>query len=298
MAASRASQKRVKPPVISVTRYDVVSAFMIAIVIALIITVLWLCAVWVAHRIPKAEIPAELEILELPGGDLDGAIDETLRLDSPEDASDDPSLEDNETESEIEETIENVLELADQSTTQAHQQYTEELRHTGKKGSATGTGRRALGDGPGKSGFPREQRWFVRFSDQGTLAEYAAQLDFFGIELGALLPDGKLVYLSQLSNDKPNMREATTGKGEQRLYMTWQGGGRKSADVKLFQKQNIAVGSATIFHFYPPQTEQLLAQLELKYQNRAVEEIRRTYFVVQSEGNGFRFVVTKQRYFN
>ncbi|MGH7200365.1 MAG: hypothetical protein ACREJB_07145, partial [Planctomycetaceae bacterium] len=127
--------------------------------------------------------------------------------------------------------------------------------------------------------------------------EYARQLDFFGIELGALLPEGKLVYLSNLSNSTPSKKIISTGSGEQRLYMTWRGGGRKLADVQLFQKAGVDVRSATIFHFYPQKTEQMLARLELSYRNRPVREIRRTYFAVERAGNGYQFVVTRQSYF-
>ena len=51
-----------------------------------------------------------------------------------------------------------------------------------------------------RGGLPREQRWFIKFGDEESVDKYAEQLDFFGIELGALFPDrGELIYLSKMS---------------------------------------------------------------------------------------------------
>jgi hypothetical protein len=77
--------------------------------------------------------------------------------------------------------------------------------------------------------------------------------------------------------------------------MTWQGGERRSADVQLFGKANVTVNADTvIFHFYPKQTEDKLAHLELEYRNRTVKQIRRTYFAVEPDGPGYKFNVFRQ----
>lgn len=269
-----------------------------AVVLALIVAVVWLTIVWATSRISEPEASADIELFELPGGDLQGAVDETLRLDSPEEVADDPALVDTpEEETQIEETIENVIELSEAASQQLQQQYQQDAQNTGRAGSATGTGRRALGQGPGESGLPREQRWFVRFSEGSSLEGYAQELDFFGIELGALLPTGKLVIVSNISSEKPNMRTLNSGRGENRLYMTWQGGQRKQADLKLFQKAGIDAGRAILFHFYPRKTEAMLARLEHDYANRPADQIRRTYFVVRRAGRGYQFQVTRQSFF-
>ena len=78
--------------------------------------------------------------------------------------------------------------------------------------------------------------------------------------------------------------------------MTWQAGNRKAADEKLFQKINVGVSDAILFHFYPKKTEQLLLQVEFDYAKRKASEIRRTYFVVAKKGSGYQFIVTRQTY--
>jgi hypothetical protein len=215
--------------------------------------------------------------------------------------TDDPSLAEFESdEPEVAEMLDNVLELAETANNQAQEQYESDLRNAGKMGSATGTGRRPLGMGLGEKGLPREQRWFVAFADGGTLNEYARQLEYFKIQLGVLIPSGKLIYLSNLTADRPSTREETDGSREQRMYMTWQGGRLRAADRKLFEKAGIDITGGILFHFYPKQTEQKLAQLEYERaqrSNRTIDQIRRTYFVVRRSVNQYSFVVTRQIYF-
>jgi hypothetical protein len=288
------------PPVLKVTPYEKVSSFLVALVLGLIIVVFVLSVVYLANRLPRSSAAVPLEIIDLPGGAEDGAVDETLRVDSPEELSQDASLaEVLEDVTEIEEVLENVIELADQASNQAQQQFDFALESSGTPGSATGTGRRALGMGPGESGLPREQRWYISFDERGTLQEYARQLDHFGIELGALLPEGRLVILSNLTADRPAVTTKSTGKDENRLYMNWQGGNRRQADVELFKKAGIDVGrQGVVLHFYPQRTESMLARLERDYANRSTDHIRRTYFVVRSTRGGYEFVVTRQTYFD
>ena len=290
-----------RTPVLGVTRYDLVTSALIAGVAGLVLTVLWLTAVWITNRLAEPEHTPALELLELPGGFEDGTVDETLELVSPEEEIADPSLADMPAEeTEIEQTLESVVELADEATNQADQVFELETRNVGKAGSASGTGRRALGLGPGESGLPRDQRWFVRFADRGTLRTYAEQLEQFGIQLGALIDGKKIVYLSNLTAERPKTRTVTSGAGENRLYMTWQGGSRRQADLEFFKRAGVDVGNGTIMHFYPPETEAMLARLERSYRNRAPDEIRRTYFLVQRSKRDRRrheFIVTHQVYF-
>jgi len=187
------------------------------------------------------------------------------------------------------------VEMSDAATQQVQQQFDTGIQNTGKVGSAKGTGRRALGIGPGTGGLPREQRWFVKFGERASLDEYAKQLDFFGIELGALLPDGRLAYMKNMLNPVPEVRYINSGSDEARLYMTWQGGERRAADTQLFAKANVNVrGDTLIFHFYPKETENTLARLELEFRNRTVRQIRRTYYIVVPDGPGYKFEVFRQ----
>ncbi len=284
------------PPVIRVTRYDEVSSWMITVFAGLLALCLIVVMIWISNQVPKAPEPVAMELLELPGGFEDGNPDETLRVDSPEPERADASEAETASEqTEIEQSLEAAQELSDSAAQQVQQQFDVGVQSTGKPGSAKGTGGRPLGSGPGTGGYPREQRWFIRFGDRAAVDEYARQLDFFRIELGSLLPDGRLAYLSKMSTPGPQLRYVKTGASEKRLYMTWQGGERRGADVELFKKAGIEIlAEYPVFHFYPPDMEAKLAQLEREYRNKTVKQIRRTYFSVDADGAGYRLRVTRQ----
>jgi hypothetical protein len=287
---------RVITPVMRVTLYDSVSSWAISLFVGVLLTCLAVVTVWITTRPPKRPDAVPVEIVEMPGGFEDGSPDETLRVDSPEPESRDAiPAESVADQVEIAEAIEAVVEMSEAATQQVQQQFDSGIQNSGKVGSAKGTGRRALGFGPGTGGIPREQRWFVKFGERASLEEYAKQLDFFKIELGALLPDGRLAYLTNVSNPIPQVRYVKTGSDEARLYMTWQGGDRRAADAQLFAKANVVVrGDTIIFHFYPKPMENTLAKLELEFRNRTVKQIRRTYFAVEPDGGGYKFSVFRQ----
>src|SRR6056297_2832603 len=252
MSKTRDQNPKVYAPEMRVTEYDRISSLMMAVVLGLIGLVGLLTMTWLMNRPAEEEAVVPVELVDFPGGVEDGAVDETLLVESPEDPVPDASQEDvPDEEVEVEEIFETVTELADVSAEQVLRQYETDPQSSGKVGSREGTGRRALGAGGGQSGLPREQRWYIQFANQRDVEEYARQLDFFGIELGTIQPDGTLVYLSNLSQANPTTRKVSTGKNERRLYMSWQGGQLKSADRKLFQKAGIDVTASRVLHFYP-----------------------------------------------
>lgn len=294
-----AETQQLKQPVVRVTRYDLVSSFLIAIVLTLVCAVFVLTMLWATIRVTPPKKPVTVEIVELPGGVEDGSLTETLRLDSPEAINEEATIAEAAPDDAVsEETLDNITEVAAEATGFTDKQFRLDNRSAGIVGSAVGTGRRGRGKGPGKAGMPREQRWFVSFADRQTIEEYARQLEYFGVELGALSDSGELVYLSNLTAPTPQTRRSTSGKDEKRLYMIWQGGNRRQADIELFKRAGVDVARSQIFQFYSPETEQKLATLELEFRNRPVTQIRRTYFTVIQTGRDYRFEVTQQAYFN
>lgn len=293
---SAASTQHPPPkPVMRTTRYERVSSGMIAIVFALLTTAVSLYILWMGLWPDPPQRAVPVEIVELAGGSEDGTPGEELRVDSPLPEIPDPSPAEEVSEDppEIQETLDQVMDLSDEATNLAERQFEFQAETTGRTGSARGTGRRGLGSGPGRSGFPREQRWYVSFANESSLKEYSQQLDFFGIELGALTADGKIIYLSNLSTS-PSKRTADSGKGEVRMYMTWQGGNRRLADLELLKKNGVDPTNAVVMQFYPKETEDMMARLELEYANRKVDQIRRTYFTIEPSGGGYQFRVTRQ----
>ena len=280
---------------LTTTPYESASSLLYSVVGGLVCVSLLVGAAWYASRRPPAPQAVAVEIIDLAGGEEDGSIDETLRVDAPaEEERSDASLAEEQSEtSEVEEMLDSVLELADQAVEQSQKQFDAAPETTGKRGKASGTGRAALGKGKGKAGFPREERWYVEYGDRQSLDQYARILDFFGVEIG-VLAQGKITFVSQFSAAQPQRREVTSGAGEKRLYMTWQGGNRRLADLQLLRQAGIDAGTGTLFHFYPPAVEQRLLQLEFEFAKRKPEQVRRTYFSVRPAGKGFEFFVTRQ----
>jgi len=298
--SSRAA-RRTPAPHIKLTKYDVAVSTLITTATCAGLAFMVMVFIWLSNLLPS---PVSREVTMLPAGDggwEDGDPDATPNVESPEDATLDPSLANEETEvTELEEVTEQVIEVAENAATLVAPNEFTDSKNTGMPGSADGTGGRPLGSGgPGRGGAKREQRWFVEFADKGDLKSYAAQLDFFGIELGALFADdGRLMYMSNMQQARPTIREirATEGEAERRLFMNWADGSedRRKADVELFQKAGVDASQAGIMHFYPAATEETLATIEQEFGGRTPNEIRRTYFRVRKAGSGFEFFVQNQ----
>jgi len=298
--STRPQGRRGPAPHIKLTKYDVVVSTLITTATCAGLAFVVMVFIWLSNLLPS---PPSRQVTMLPAGDggwEDGDPNSTPNVESPEDASLDPSMANEETDvTQLEEVIEQVMDVADSAATMVAPNEANDQKTGGVPGSADGTGGRPLGSGgPGRGGAKREQRWFVEFGDKGDLKSYAAQLDFFGIELGAMFAeDSRLVYLNNLSQAKPVSREVKTGDSEKRLFMSWQDGSeqRRAADIEIFKKAGIDAGPAVVMHFYPAETEELLATIEYEYGKKAAAEIRRTYFQVRKAGSGYEFVVTRQQ---
>lgn len=297
---SRAA-RAVRSPHIKLTKYDVAVSALSTSALCAVLALIVMIFIWLSNLLPT---PQKKQVIMLPPGDggyEDGEPNATPNVESPEDVSFDPSLANEETDvTELEEIVEQFVDVAENAAAVVAPNEFTGSKHTGSPGSAEGNGGRPLGTGGGgRGGAKREQRWIVEFADKGDLESYAAQLDFFGIELGAMFQvDGRLVYMSNMSAEKPTTREIKEGVAgsEQRLFMNWADGSedRRQADVELFQKAGMDVLAAGILHFYTSETETLMATIEQEFGGHTAAEIRKTYFRVRKAGNGYEFFVHKQ----
>lgn len=295
--------------IVKVGRYDQVTSVMFALitVVGLLVVGLSTMIMSKSQAIDVLKDTVPVEFIEDPGGSPDGNTTDPSQAGSGTPTDNTPALQADVPADEIEKTptedspvsisgeaVEQVPQL-EPNLLSTSQPSTNPNSTGGSGGTGTGSGV-LIGSGKGKGGgFPREERWFIRYADTASLDEYAKQLDFFGIELGAV--QGKqIVYISEMSGGTPKKRTENGGANEKRLYFTWQGGNRKAADVQLFAKAGVTVGDAVIFQFYPKNTENLLALVERNYENLKYNQIRRTYFAVRKpEGKpGYEFYVTRQ----
>lgn len=159
-------------------------------------------------------------------------------------------------------------------------------------GGTQGEGRTAgTGDGD-----PGKRHWEFVFPQGNTTAEYARQLDFFGIELAVLQPGGRVCYVSRLSTKQPISRVGPSD-AETRYYMTWLKGDLQNAEKELLTKAKVDHEDKLIIKLLPPALEQNLANMEAAH--AAGKNIRATYFGVRRKGarsNEYEFYILDQVY--
>lgn len=283
-------------PVMRETRYDQTSSLVIAAALVLIGSVILLISVWLSNLLPE-RVSTSVTMVAGQGATEDGELNETLDVESPEDPSDDPSLANDQQETQLEQVLDRMVSASGAAVQFKMANDFADATSAGSPGSADGTSGRPYGPGGGlRPGIPREQRWTVEFSDEGNLEHYAQQLDFFGIELGVVYPDGRLVYVSKLSSGFM-VTESRIDAGDDRLFMTWQQGDRVKADLQLLDDAGVQdAGTAKIVQFYPRETEDMMAALEKSYAGRPADQIRRTRFRATGAPGSFEFVVESQKY--
>jgi hypothetical protein len=285
-------------PVMGETSYDLTSSLGIAALLVLLGGVVLLVSIWASSFLSENYTPS-VQMIVSDGGVDDGSPDDSLDVESPEDLSDDPSLANDQQETQLEQALEAMINATGSVSALNFSNDLADETSSGLPGSAEGSGGRPLGAaGKGrKGGIPPEERWFIEFAERDSLELYAAQLDHFGIELAAAFPDRRVFYVRKLSSGFETREERIDG-GDQRLFMNWKGGGQRvQADRELLEKAGVPdLSNAVVLHFYPAETEQLLARTEAEYANRPIEQVRRTSFRVTGGPGAFRFVVEAQKY--
>jgi hypothetical protein len=162
-------------------------------------------------------------------------------------------------------------------------------------GKSVGTGNApAFGSGDGTGGIPRSQRWEISFASGETLDDYRRELDYFGIELGAVSSAGAVEYVRGLSRNSP-LVDRDRKSNETRLYMQWRRGSpRLDADRRLLEGAGVSTAGKTLVQFIPPELEERLGRLEFDFAQRDAGKIRKTRFATRSDGDGFAIYVEDQ----
>lgn len=261
--------------------------------VAVVLFILWLSN---QIHVTQVAVPADfIEVNEDGEGGGDGRAAGGSQLDTP---SDEPFVGNDKETSDIQDNL-TALDVA-VSSKSAELDDPELVTPTRKGSYGSGNGiyggfgdGRGLGHGPGKPGWPRH--WEVMFA-KNTLKAYAAQLDFFKIELGILQPDNKIVYIFNLSKAKPDTRVVSNpSANEPRYYLTWRNGEMQQADQELCRRAGVEVGErGVIMKFLPKETEGALILLERGYRDLTPKDISKTRFGVQPDGAGFKFYVLEQ----
>lgn len=275
-----------EPEKLDVSAQDRASSLVVALVVVLGMIVLLMFAIWLSSRLSYAPPPVPVTLVDDLGGGGSGnnapGAEQQLEEVSPEEVKD------------LQEVNLDLKTVSDAVSTQALNLEAMEGSVSGLgsgEGTGTGDGR---GPGPGGTGTATQlPDWEVRFNAT-TIDVYAAQLDFFGIELGAIGGGKKTVdYAARLTQPNPVTRSAP-GDAEKRRYLVWRKGPLAAADKSLLTKANIDTNGRIVLQFLPEPLERQMAQLEAAHaKGRKLNEIRRTVFGVRGM---YEFFVLEQDY--
>jgi len=269
-----------------VTKYDRVASLLIALLILVGSATLLMLILWLTSRIFATEPPVPVTLEQLgEGGEMGGGMD----LDAPD--AEQLGLEVDLEEPMLEETLAVVADVVAANAAILDDPALTEQVETGRGGRTGRGGVYGYGEGSG-TGRGRGRHWEIRFSDT-TLREYAAQLDYFHIELGVLMPGGRIEYARNLSQGRPERRSGTT-RQENRYYLVWSRGDMERFDRQLLDKARIDHQGRIIVKFLEPEVEAMLQRLERAKAGSEYRDVRATYFGVRRQGQGYVFYVIDQ----
>jgi hypothetical protein len=281
------------PATLRVSRYERVASLLLALLVIIGLCVGCLLVIWLTNQIFVTQRAIPVMMADVGGGSETGIVGESKQLDSPNPTE--VAQESDYREPEFQQTLAAVSEaVAARKVDLDDPALTDQFEGQGG-GRMQGTGTRVgRGRGEGLPGYPRAQRWEIRFSEGNTLEEYARELGFFKIEIGALSAASQILYATELAGGTPRLRNGRRAD-EDRLYMSWTQGKLQDADRELLSRAGINGSGKVVVQFYPPEVEQALAVLEEKYAGHKAHEIQKTIFGVRPSGAGFAFHVISQK---
>ncbi len=263
--------------------HDRVYAMLIALLILGGAFVAMLFGLWLSSQVFARPRAVSVELV--PRGD--GAGTDVADQVDPDVLA--PGSEFEQDEATLLETMESVMDIVSKNSalfSDASPVDDALLMPGGKQGDG-----RTRGEGLGQAG--RIRRWEFNFERAISVNEYAAMLDFFGIELGILRPGGTVVYASKLAAARPVVREGASAE-EQRYYMTWLKGDRENADRELLEKAGVDHQGRFILKFLPRQLEAELEEMEKTRAGNREQEIKSSFFRVSQEGGQYKFYLYRQ----
>lgn len=272
---------------LAVSAYDRVAGWLLALLVVLGTTTLVMFLIWLSSRRYRVVPAVPVTVLEDVGGGGSGLArgGEAWEEPSPEELHMQPPLPD------LTPALSALLQTRMQDL-QALEGTTSQGRGDGQDtGEGRGQGPGGLGSG---EGVPAAERWLLRLTAED-LAEYARQLDFFGIELGvAGGGDRQVTYVSRLASDRPVVRRGDP-REEHRLRFLHRQGALRQADRQLVAKAGVRVEGRVVFQFFSDALYQKLLALEAAHKgNRPLADVRRTEFGVRKTSGGYEFFVIRQ----
>jgi len=279
---------------ITTSSYEKVASLVITLLVLIGATVLVLFGIWFASSVFKGQ-PPPVAVQLYGDGYGDGEGGTGPRDDGPE--YDPNVVHPGEKVAADEMTLLDALQIVDTIGSSA-------AVHSGSAaiddsillpGRTLGDGR-TQGDGDGR-GRGRKRHWEFVFPTGITAAEYARQLDYFGIELAVLQPGGKVAYVSRLSSRTPTVRYGAS-ETENRYYLTWLKGDLQTVERDILTRARVEHDERLILKFLPPPLEAQLAEMEAVKAGSQRDLVRATHFGIRpkskAKADEYEFFVMNQ----
>ena len=273
------------------SRFDIVTSIFMALIWFIGAFVLMLFIMWLLTG--EAAPPKLVPLIENPAGR--GENPEGFERDfEPPGAEEVEELE----EPTLADTIEAVTDAV--STVAASLTPADTAAVASTSGTGAGDSRPPGPPGEGEDIIPRFERWQLNYTASNKNA-YAKQLDAFDIELGAFGGGAKGIDTASNLSSSPRKKHNPDPPSEKRLYFSWKTSTPLiQYDRQLLQQAGIGLSGRNIVRFIPPDTENLLANIEKTYcEGKGFvfpNQIAKTIFECKSEGAGYKWEVIDQRY--
>ena len=285
------SRPSLRPQELVVTKFDKVSSLLLAFAMFLGILVGLIFLLWVTSGKPK-QIQAYPPLVENPEGRGENA--EGFERDFEP-----PGAE--EVEDLLEPTVEDTLQAVTDAVSSVPASFEAVDSDVAANSSGAGQGdeRHAGPMGDGDDIIPRFERWKLKFAAKNINA-YAAQLDFYGIELAAIGGNIQGVdYAANVSSAASTRRGPS--EGEKRLYFMWTTPGPlMKYDQQLLQKAGVNLTGRQMLKFLSKDLENMLANIEMDYAktkgHTSATEIAETIFESRGADGAYQFEVVSQKY--
>lgn len=280
-------------PALRVSQFDQVSSLLMALLLFVGFAVFFMFLIWLCDQLDFRGGKIVAEIVEEAAGR--GPNAEGFERDfEPPGAEEVEELE----EPTLTDTLQAVTDAVSTVAATLDSMNTDSAVTT--QGTGQGDSRPPGPMGEGEDIIPRYDRWRLKFA-ANSMAAYATQLDFYGIELGAIGGSPGVDYASNLSGGARKRHNPDTQQ-EKRLYFRFTSNSPLQRwDRSLLSKARVNVGGGRfIMKFIPQNLENQLAQTEKTHYEAAgyksVSYVKKTVFESRPAGNGFEFVIVEQTY--
>lgn len=146
--------------------------------------------------------------------------------------------------------------------------------------------------------MPVQQRWSVKFQAEN-IDDYKKQLSFFDIDVAAIHRTKNLIWRVSDVADSCVVTQTSRQQENQTLRFHHKKSRMRSWDVELCKQSGVEMSDTIVSHFYPAATQEMLKNLEstaVAKAGRKLEEVRKTFFKVVKQDDGFEFKVALLQY--